>query len=89
MLSFGADRQGLRPTPTSCVVRVSTTLQQRDQGGPRRPGGLPHIQKHSFTANPAAENCQGRWIKPSAEANGAFTVINSRNGFSKKHAPRN
>jgi hypothetical protein len=28
------------------------------------------------------------WIKVSAEASGAFTVTNSRNGFSKTYAPR-
>jgi beta-lactamase superfamily II metal-dependent hydrolase len=40
-----------------------------------------------YIANPDA-NCQGKWIKLSAQADGAFTVTNSRNGFTKAYKPR-
>lgn len=39
-----------------------------------------------FIANPEAE-CQAKWIKLSAQADGSFTVTNSRNGFSKTYRP--
>ncbi len=34
------------------------------------------------------ENCEGKFIKVSAESNGAFTVTNSRNKYSKSYAAR-
>jgi hypothetical protein len=40
-----------------------------------------------FIANPEAP-CQAKWIKLSAQPDGAFTVTNSRNGFSRKYPPR-
>jgi competence protein ComEC len=40
-----------------------------------------------FIANPAAE-CEAKWIKLSAQADGTFTVTNSRNGFSKTYKAR-
>jgi hypothetical protein len=43
-----------------------------------RPGGPPA----------PAHDGPAYWIKVSAEANGAFTVANSRNGFAKTYAPR-
>jgi competence protein ComEC len=41
-----------------------------------------------FIANPEAA-CQGKWIKLSARPDGAFTVTNSRNGFTKTYGARN
>jgi competence protein ComEC len=40
-----------------------------------------------FIANPDT-NCQGKWIKLSAQTDGTFTVTNSRNGFAKTYKPR-
>lgn len=40
-----------------------------------------------FIANPETA-CQAKWIKLSAQPDGAFTVTNSRNGFSRKYPPR-
>lgn len=34
-------------------------------------------------------NCQGKWIKLSAQPDGTFTVSNGRNGFGKTYKPRN
>ena len=34
-------------------------------------------------------DCQARWIRLSAQPDGAFTITNSRNGFAKKYPPRN
>jgi competence protein ComEC len=36
-------------------------------------------------ANPETP-CQGKWIKLTASSDGSFTVVNSRNGFTKKYA---
>ncbi|HOK45764.1 MAG TPA: hypothetical protein PLK67_07525 [Bryobacteraceae bacterium] len=38
-----------------------------------------------FIANPEAENCQGHYIKLTAESDGSFTITNSRNNFSKTY----
>jgi competence protein ComEC len=51
-------------------------------------GGKENNPPDSFIANPEPVNCQGKWIKLSAGRNGAFTVTNSRNGFSKTYRPR-
>jgi len=53
------------------------TLAQRitaPPGAPRPPAGPPHVPAY--------------WIKVTANPNGAFTVTNSRNNFSKTYAPR-
>ena len=53
------------------------TLAQRlaaPPGGPRPPAGPPHVPAY--------------WIKVSANANGAFTITNSRNNFSKTYGAR-
>ncbi len=41
-----------------------------------------------FIANLPAD-CQGKWIKLSAQPDGTFTVTNSRNGFTRTYRPRN
>jgi len=38
-------------------------------------------------ASPPAHNGAAYWIRISAEQDGTFTVVNSRNGFSKKYGP--
>jgi hypothetical protein len=34
------------------------------------------------------QHSPAHWIKVSAQASGAFTVVNGRNGFEKSYAPR-
>ena len=46
--------------------------------------GLDNNVADPFIANPG-ENCQGAYIKISARSNGSFTVLNSRNGYSKSY----
>jgi competence protein ComEC len=43
-----------------------------------------HNVSEMFIANPE-ENCEGKYIKVTAEANGTFTVLNSRNNFKKTY----
>jgi hypothetical protein len=40
-----------------------------------------------FMAN-LPDSPDGKWIKVSAERNGAFTVTNARNNFTKTYKPR-
>jgi beta-lactamase superfamily II metal-dependent hydrolase len=40
------------------------------------------------TPPPPAHNGQAYWVKVSAQADGTFTVTNTRNGFSKTYLPR-
>lgn len=47
--------------------------------------GKENNAAEQFIANPDQANDQGKWIKLSAEANGNFTVTNSRNDFSKSY----
>jgi len=47
-------------------------------------GGKEHNPPVSFIANPEGAD-EAHWIKLSAQANGTFTVTNSRNGFSKRY----
>ena len=50
--------------------------------------GDEHNAPEQFIANfdESREGCTAHWIKVSAAADGAFTVTNSRNGFSKTYA---
>lgn len=41
----------------------------------------------TYLAN-VEENCEGKYLKVTAEATGAFTVVNSRNKYSKTYAAR-
>jgi len=50
-------------------------------------GGKDHNPPDDFIANPDA-NCQGKWLKLSAQPDGSFTVTNGRNGFSKQYPAR-
>jgi competence protein ComEC len=49
-------------------------------------GGKEHNVTDSYIANPA-EKCEGKYLKLSAQADGSFTVTNSRNAFSKTYKP--
>jgi hypothetical protein len=33
-------------------------------------------------------DCKGHWIKASVEANGRFTIVNGRNGFTRTYTAR-
>ena len=70
------------------VIRKSPGLEDFWQLHYEAEGGKENNVPEQFIANPTAENCQGHWIKLSAEANGGFKVVNSRNGFSKTYPPR-
>jgi competence protein ComEC len=70
------------------VVRNSPGLEDFWQLHYAAEGGKENNVPAQFIANLTAANCRGRWIKLSAEANGAFTVTNTRNGFTKRYAPR-
>ena len=43
-----------------------------------------HNAPEMLIANPA-ENCEGRYIKVTADSEGAFTVLNSRNNYQKRY----
>ena len=47
-------------------------------------GGKENNAPDTFIAN-TDENCEGKWIKLSAQSDGAFTVTNSRNNYSKTY----
>jgi catechol 2,3-dioxygenase-like lactoylglutathione lyase family enzyme len=49
------------------------------------PGGKDGNAPEPFIANHDQSNCPGRWIKVSAEEDGAFTVTNIGNGLSKRY----
>jgi beta-lactamase superfamily II metal-dependent hydrolase len=48
-------------------------------------GGADHNAPEQFLANPSPAADPGHWLKLTAEADGSFTVSNSRNGFSKSY----
>jgi beta-lactamase superfamily II metal-dependent hydrolase len=43
-----------------------------------------HNVAETYIANPA-ENCEGKYLKVTADRDGSFTVFNSRNGFKKTY----
>jgi beta-lactamase superfamily II metal-dependent hydrolase len=51
-------------------------------------GGKENNPPDDFIAN-LDQACQGKWLKISAQADGGFTVTNSRNGFEKTYKARN
>lgn len=52
-------------------------------------GGKENNVAEQYIANMSAVNCEGHWLKLSAETGGAFTVSNSRNSLTKKYSTRN
>ncbi len=46
-----------------------------------------HNASDDYIAN-VKEHCEGKYIKVTADADGKFTVINSRNGFEKTYASK-
>ncbi len=69
------------------VIRQSPGLEDLWQLHYSVPAGKENNSTDELIANPD-ENCQGHWIKLSAQPSGAFTVINSRNNFRKTYKPR-
>ncbi len=48
------------------------------------PGGKEHNSSDTVIAN-VDENCEGKWLKLSAQKDGSFTVSNARNKFEKNY----
>jgi beta-lactamase superfamily II metal-dependent hydrolase len=85
------------------ILRTSPGLEDLWQNHYSIPGGEQHNRPAAFIANieegaPATAGPQAEapvhmgaahWIKLTAEADGGFTVTNSRTGFAKRYAPRN
>ncbi len=69
------------------VVRKSPGLEDLWQLHYAIAGGKENNSPEAFIANPD-ENCEGKWLKLSADATGAFTVTNPRNKFSKTYKAR-
>lgn len=69
------------------VIRSSPGLEDFWQLHYSLPGGQQNNSPEQFIANPEA-SCQGHWLKLEAASNGAFTVTNSRNNFTKSYKPR-
>ncbi|MFB3922129.1 MAG: ComEC/Rec2 family competence protein [Terriglobia bacterium] len=69
------------------VMRSSPGLEDIWQLHRSVEGGEANNAPEKFIANPA-ERCEGRAIKLTADADGSFTVTNTRNGFSKQYRPR-
>jgi hypothetical protein len=70
------------------VIRNSPGLEDLWQNHYQVQGGPENNVPEQFIANMSAKDCQGHWIKLSAESDGSFTVTNSRNGFTKKYSRR-
>ncbi len=66
------------------IVRKSPGLEDLWQLHYSLAGGKENNSPDSFIAN-LDEKCEGKWIKMSVERNGDFTVVNSRNKFSKTY----
>jgi len=67
------------------VVRNSPGLEDFWQVHYQTGGGPENNVAEPFIANLTAKDCQGRWLKLSAQADGSFTVLNSRNNFAKNY----
>jgi beta-lactamase superfamily II metal-dependent hydrolase len=67
------------------VIRKSPGLEDIWQLHFALAGGKENNSPDSFIANtdPA---CEGRWLKMSVEKSGAYTITNSRNGYTKSYA---
>lgn len=67
------------------TIRNSPGLQDLWQLHYAMDSDKAHNVPEMFIANPD-EKCEGKYIKLTAEPNGTFTVLNSRNGYSKTYA---
>jgi beta-lactamase superfamily II metal-dependent hydrolase len=66
------------------IVKDSPDLEAFWQLHYAMDGGKEHNTPDPFIANPD-EFCEGKYLKLSAESNGNFTVLNSRNKFLKEY----
>jgi beta-lactamase superfamily II metal-dependent hydrolase len=66
------------------IIRSSPGLEDLWQLHYSIAGGKDNNSPEAFLAN-LEEKCEGKWIKVSVEKNGAYTVLNSRNKFSKTY----
>ncbi|HEX8983948.1 MAG TPA: MBL fold metallo-hydrolase [Bryobacteraceae bacterium] len=83
VMNNGAKKGG---TPKAYeVLRSSPGLEDLWQLHYSVAGGAQHNAPEQFLANPSPAADPGHWLKLTAEADGSFTVDNSRNGFSKSY----
>jgi len=66
------------------IVHASPGLQDLWQLHYAVDAGPAHNSPEELIANPE-ENCQGKYIRVTAQSNGTFTVLNSQNGFHKTY----
>ena len=71
------------PNGTAPGMFIANTLDEQPPAMPIAPMTPP--QRGGNTPPPPAHNGMAYWIKVSAEQDGSFTVVNSRNGFSKRY----
>jgi hypothetical protein len=62
---------------------IANTIDEQQPARPMAP--IPTLQPGPAASPAPVHNGQAYWIKLSAQQNGSFTVINSRNGFSKTY----
>ena len=68
------------------AVRDSPGLEDLWQLHYSLAGGAKHNSPETYIANPeTGGGCQGYWLTLAASADGAFTITNSRNGFTKAY----
>ena len=70
------------------IVRASPGLEDLWQLHYAIAGGKQTNVAEKYIANPD-EPCEGKYLVVSAQADGSFTVTNSRNSFSKNYAAKN
>jgi beta-lactamase superfamily II metal-dependent hydrolase len=84
VMNNGARKAGMPKAWT--VVRDSPGLEDLWQLHYSLAGGDQHNSPEMFIANPEKGGaCQGHWLKLTANADGSFTISNSRNGFTKAY----
>jgi beta-lactamase superfamily II metal-dependent hydrolase len=82
IMNNGAKKGG---TPEAWqVIRKSPGLEDIWQLHFAVAGGKDNNAPDSFIANTDPE-CEGKWIKLAVQPDGAFTVVNGRNGYSKTY----
>jgi beta-lactamase superfamily II metal-dependent hydrolase len=70
------------------VVRNSPGLEDFWQLHYQTGGGKENNVPEQYIANLSAKGCNGNWIRLSAREDGSFTVVNSRNGYTKDYPPK-
>jgi beta-lactamase superfamily II metal-dependent hydrolase len=86
VLMNNGGRKGGDP-PTWDILKQSPGLEDIWQAHRSDAGGEARNPPEDFIAN-LKTPCEAKWLKLSAAEDGSFTVLNSRNGFSKKYAAR-